>query len=81
MYRDAALAMIGSLKRHLFPTAKGKAFYKQLMCQQYIALAGTKDKIAVPLRRKVKNVRKKNLDIMFEKNPYRLQCRKGLYRL
>ena len=43
--------------------------------------AGTKDKIAVPLRRKVKNVRKKNLDIMFEKNPYRLQCRKGLYRL
>lgn len=37
------------------------------MCQQYIALAGTKDKIAVPLRRKVKNVRKKNLDIMFEK--------------
>lgn len=79
MYRDAALAMIESLKRHLF--FDGKAFYKQLMCQQYIALAGTKDKIAVPLRRKVKNVRKKNLDIMFEKNPYRLQCRKGLYRL
>lgn len=31
------------------------------MCQQYIALAGTKDKIAVPLRRKVKNVRKKRI--------------------
>lgn len=53
-----------------FLTAKGKAFYEQLMRQQYIALAGTKDKIAVSLRGKVKNVGKKNLDIMFEKNPY-----------
>ena len=53
-----------------FLTAKGKAFYEQLMRQQYIALSGTKDKIAVSLRGKVKNVGKKNLDIMFEKNPY-----------
>ena len=29
-----------------------------------------KDKIAVSLRGKIKNIGKKNLDIMFEKNPY-----------
>ena len=53
-----------------FLTAKGKAFYDQLMDQQYVAISATKDKIAVSLRGKIKNIGKKNLDIMFEKNPY-----------
>lgn len=53
-----------------FLTAKGKAFYGQLMEQQYIAISATKDKMAVSLRGKVKNIGKKNLNIMFEKNPY-----------
>ncbi len=53
-----------------FRTAKGKAFYDQLMEQQYVAISATKDKIAVSLRGKIKNIGKKNLDIMFEKNPY-----------
>lgn len=53
-----------------FLTAKGKAFYDQLMEQQYVAISATKDKIAVSLRGKIKNIGKKNLDIMFKKNPY-----------
>lgn len=53
-----------------FLTAKGKAFYEQLMEQQYVAISATKDKIAVSLRGKIRNIGKKNLDIMFEKNPY-----------
>ena len=53
-----------------FLTAKGKAFYEQLMEQKYIAVSATKDKKAVSLRGTVKNIGKKNLDMMFEKNPY-----------
>ena len=53
-----------------FLTAKGKGFFEQLMEQKYIAVSATKDKKAVSLRGKVKNIGKKNLDIMFEKNPY-----------
>ena len=53
-----------------FLTAKGKAFYDQLMEQKYVAISATQGKIAVSLRGKVKNIGKKNLDIMFEKNPY-----------
>lgn len=53
-----------------FLTAKGKAFYAQLMEQEYVAISATKGKIAVSLRGKVKNIGKKNLDILFEKNPY-----------
>lgn len=53
-----------------FLTAKGKDFYEHLMEQKYIALSATKEKKAVSLRGKVKNIGKKNLDIMFEKNPY-----------
>ncbi|MDD6657667.1 MAG: 4Fe-4S binding protein [Lachnospiraceae bacterium] len=53
-----------------FLTAKGKMFYEQLMEQQYIAISATKDKKAVSLRGRVKNIGKKNLDVMFEKNPY-----------
>lgn len=53
-----------------FLTAKGKAFYDQLMKQQYVAISATKDKTAVSLRGKIKNIGKKNLAILFEKNPY-----------
>lgn len=56
-----------------FLTAKGKEFYAQLMEQQYVAISATKNKMAISLRGKVKNIGKKNLDIMF--------CRKRLYRL
>lgn len=53
-----------------FLTARGKAFYTQLMEQKYVAISATKAKIAVSLRGYVKNIGKKNLDIMFERNPY-----------
>lgn len=53
-----------------FLTAKGKAFYAQLMEQRYVAISATKEKKAISLRGKVKNIGSKNLDIMFEKNPY-----------
>ena len=56
-----------------FLTAKGKEFYAQLMEQQYVAISATKNKMAISLRGKVKNIGKKNLDIMF--------CGKRLYRL
>lgn len=53
-----------------FLTAKGKEFYAQLMEQKYVAISATKAKIAISLKGSVKNIGKKNLDIMFEKNPY-----------
>ncbi len=53
-----------------FLTAKGKAFYTQLMEQKYIALSATKDKKAVSLRGKVQNIGSERLDEIFEKNTY-----------
>lgn len=53
-----------------FLTAKGKEFYEQLMEQKYVAVSATKAKVSVSLRGSVRNIGKKNLDIMFEKNPY-----------
>ncbi|MCD7917653.1 MAG: 4Fe-4S binding protein [Clostridiales bacterium] len=53
-----------------FLTAKGKAFYTQLMEQKYIALSATKDKKSVSLRGKVQNIGGEKLDEIFEKNPY-----------
>ena len=53
-----------------FLTAKGKAFYAQLMEQGFIALSATKDKAAVSLRGRVKNIDSEKLDEIFEKNPY-----------
>ena len=53
-----------------FITAKGKEFYHQLMEQLYVAISATKGKIAVSLRGKIRNIGKKNLDIIFEKNSY-----------
>ena len=61
-----------------FLTAKGKAFYEQLMQQQYVAISATKDKQAVSLRGKVINIGKKNLDIMFDKNPYMKEIYPGI---
>ena len=53
-----------------FITAKGKEFYHQLMEQLYVAISATKEKIALSLRGKIRNIGKKNLDIIFEKNSY-----------
>lgn len=53
-----------------FLTAKGKAFYSQLMQQGYIALSATKDQRSVSLRGKIKNIHAEKLDEIFEKNPY-----------
>lgn len=53
-----------------FLTARGKAFYRQLMEQRYIALSATKDKISVSLRGKIKNIGNEKLDEIFEKNSY-----------
>ena len=53
-----------------FLTAKGKDFYAQLMEQKYVAISGTKDKAAVSLRGRVKNIGTKHLDLIFDRNPY-----------
>ena len=53
-----------------FLTAKGKAFYAQLMEQGYIALPATKDKLSISLRGKIKNIGSEKLDEIFEKNTY-----------
>lgn len=58
-----------------FLTAKGKEFYKQLMEQQYIALSATKEKYAVSLRGKIRNIGSEKLDEIYERNPYM----KGIY--
>ena len=53
-----------------FLTAKGKAFYKQLTEQGFIAVSATKDKRAVSLRGKIQNIGSERLNEIFEKNPY-----------
>ena len=53
-----------------FLTAKGKNFYSQLQEQKYLAISASKDKKAVSISGFVKNIGKKNLDLLFEKNPY-----------
>lgn len=58
-----------------FLTAKGKAFYAQLMTQKFIALSAVKGKVSISLRGKIKNIGSKKLDEIFEKNPYM----KGIY--
>lgn len=47
-----------------FLTAKGKGFCEQLIKQQYVAISAAKGKVAVSLRGNVKNIGKKNHDIM-----------------
>ena len=53
-----------------FLTARGKAFYAQLMEQKYIALSATKDKISISLRGHIRNIGSEKLDEIFEKNQY-----------
>lgn len=53
-----------------FLTAKGKAFYAQLMEQNYIALSAAKDNRSISLRGKTRNIHHTRLDEIFEKNPY-----------
>ena len=53
-----------------FLTAKGKAFYTQLMEQGFIALSATKDKVSISLRGQIKNIGSEKLDEIFVKSPY-----------
>ena len=53
-----------------FLTAKGKAFYSQLMEQGFIALSATKNKRSISLRGKIRNIGGERLDEIFEKNVY-----------
>ena len=62
--------MLWDEKGIYFLTAKGKAFYEQLIKQQYIAVSATKDKSSISLRGKVKNIGIENLQAIFEKNTY-----------
>lgn len=50
-----------------FITAKGKAFYTQLMGQKYVSVSATKDKRTISLRGFVKNIGSEKLDEIFEK--------------
>ncbi len=53
-----------------FLTARGKAFYDQLMQQRYVAISASKDKRAVSLRGRVRNIGSEKLDEIFVRNPY-----------
>ena len=64
--------MLWDKKGVYFLTAKGKAFYAQLMEQGYVAISATKDKKAVSLRGRIQNIHSEKLDEIFGKNP----CRK-----
>lgn len=62
-----------------FITAKGKAFYEQLMKDPWIAISGmcggrgTMDKKAVSIRGRAENIGSDRLAEVFEKNPYMAQ--------
>lgn len=53
-----------------FITARGKAFYRQMMDQQYIAVTGQKDGRAVSLRGWVRKADAALLQRVFQENPY-----------
>lgn len=53
-----------------FLTARGKAFYRQLLEQGYIALSATKGKVSVSLRGKIRSIGSEKRDEIFEKNVY-----------
>ena len=63
--------MLWDKKGVYFLTAKGKAFYAQLMEQGYVAISATKDKKAVSLRGRIQNIHSEKLDEIFGKNPDR----------
>ncbi|MCC8015682.1 MAG: 4Fe-4S binding protein [Eubacterium sp.] len=62
--------MLWDEKGVYFLTAKGKAFYSQLMSQGFIALSAVKDKKSVSLRGKIQNIGSEKLGEIFEKNTY-----------
>ena len=62
--------MVWDEKGVYFLTAKGKAFYAQLMEQRFIALSAVKDGKAVSLRGQIENIGSEKLEEIFEKNPY-----------
>ncbi len=62
--------MLWDEKGVYFLTAKGKAFYKQLMEQKYVSLSSIKDKRSISLRGQVENIGSEKLDEIFEKNTY-----------
>lgn len=59
-----------------FITAKGKAFYRQLMEKKFVAVSGmtdgnsSMDRKAVSLRGKVRNIGRERLEEVFVENPY-----------
>ena len=56
-----------------FLTAKGKAFYQQLIQQNFMSLTALKDKKAISLKGKVKCIHHTYLDEIFQKNTYMLK--------
>lgn len=61
-----------------FLTARGKDFYRQLVEQQYVAVAGTtQDKRAISLRGKVQKANPSLLDAAFAENPYMAEIYPG----
>ena len=54
----------------IFLTARGKAFYDQLINQQFIALSGVKEGCSISLRGKVRSADSALLEKAFEQNPY-----------
>ena len=54
----------------IFLTARGKAFYDQLITQKFIALSGVKEGFSVSLRGQVRPADPGLLDLAFERNPY-----------
>lgn len=53
-----------------FLTARGKAFYEQLLEQGYIALTAVRDKRSVSMRGKIRSVGTERLAEISAKNPY-----------
>lgn len=53
-----------------FITAKGKAFYRQLLEQQYVAVTGQKDGRAVSLRGRIRRADATLLERVFRENAY-----------
>ena len=62
--------MLWDKKGVYFLTAKGKAFYAQLMEQGYEAISASIYKKAVSLRGRIQNIHSEKLDEIFGKNPY-----------
>ncbi len=57
--------MLWDKKGVYFLTAKGKAFYAQLMEQGYVAISATKDKKAVSLRGRIQNIHSEKLQKIY----------------